>query len=157
MPKGKKSDLIDSHAKWTQESAKIRKVQISLDFPDSTDIFLRTLAARQHKAPSSLVREILGLPSSPPKRARIGVSFNDNELKALGERYGIDPLDRAEIRRQVTEEVKGILPSTEESAELSGQDKSIQQIVNDDLQNVSDAIYHRFKNALKNRHLTKKK
>ena len=119
MPKDKKTNLINHHTKWEQESARIRKVQISLDFSDSADILLRILAAREHKAPSSLIREILGMPVSPPKRARIGVSFNDDELKELAQRYDIDPQNRAEIRRKVTEEVSKVVAMTQESDDLT--------------------------------------
>ncbi len=107
------SNLTSQNAKWQRESAKIRSVQISLDFPDAADVLLRTLAAREHKAPSSMIREIVGMPSSPPKRARIGVSFNDHELEELGKRYQIDPSDKAEIRRRLTEEVTSVLSSAE--------------------------------------------
>ncbi len=157
MSKNKKNELVKSHPKWEQESDKIRKVQISLDFPDTADILLRTLAARQHKAPSSLVREILGMPTSPPKRARIGVSFNDEELEALGERYDIDSSNRAEIRRRVTEEVTGVLSSTEESSELSNQKERSQKAVATDYKGASDAIYQRFQNALAQRNALKNK
>lgn len=134
--------------KWAHQSAQIRKVQISLDFPDSADILLRTLAARQHKAPSSLVREILGMPSSPPKRARIGVSFNDEELAALGKRYSIDAQNRAAIRRRVTEEVVELLELTEEkSTELSTQAGDVNELdkkIEKESKLASDIIYERF-------------
>jgi len=116
MPDKTKNDLAQTHKKWEAESAKIRKVQISLDFPDAADILLRTLAAREHKAPSSMIREIVGMPSSPPKRARIGVSFNDEELQELGQRYDIDPTDKAEIRRRLTDEVTSVLTSAQSTA-----------------------------------------
>lgn len=163
MSQDKKKSMATAHEKWEKESEQIRKVQISLDFPDAADIMLRTLAAREHKAPSSMIREILGMPSSPPKRARIGVSFNDEELRQLGKRYRIDPGNRAEIRRRLTEEVTSVLSQTEEesvkrednpltpSSELAAPrnkkallDKETMR----DLQTVSDDIHQRFQNAL---------
>jgi len=142
--------IASKHKKWEDESAKIRKVQISLDFPDAADILLRTLAAREHKAPSSMIREILGMPSSPPKRARIGVSFNDDELNELGQRYDIDPGDRAEIRRRMTEEVTQVLSNAEELIPSSEPDTSKQAPIAamKELQSVSDSIHDRFKQAL---------
>lgn len=155
--------MATAHEKWEKESEKIRKVQISLDFPDAADIMLRTLAAREHKAPSSMIREILGMPSSPPKRARIGVSFNDDELRQLGKRYHIDPSNRAEIRRRVTEEVTSVLsqtdeePAPKEETVLTAPSRSVsskrQKALLDkdtmrDLQTVSDDIHQRFQNAL---------
>lgn len=149
MPKDKKNNLVNRHAKWEQESARIRKVQISLDFSDSTDLLLRTLAAREHKAPSSLIREILGMPVSPPKRARIGVSFNDEELNALGERYDIDPQNRAEIRRKVTEEVSSVVSLTQDNTGSRIDENNMS--ANTDLENISNDIYQRFQRALSNK------
>ena len=153
--KNVKKDLADSHQKWQSESAKIRKVQISLDFPDAADILLRTLAAREHKAPSAMIREIVGMPSSPPKRARIGVSFNDEELKKLGQRYSIDPEDKAEIRRRLTDEVTRVLSAAERiehepgvRTRISALDEQLKKGVMKDLENVSDGIHQRFQKAL---------
>lgn len=153
-----KKDLADTHDKWKSESAKIRKVQISLDFPDAADILLRTLAAREHKAPSSMIREIVGMPSSPPKRARIGVSFNDDELKELGERYNIDSGDKAEIRRRLTEEVTRVLSDAERIEHEPGAgirksilDEQLKKGAMKDLKNVSDRIHDRFQRALMQR------
>ncbi len=147
--------LADKNPKWERESAQIRKVQISLDFPDAADILLRTLAAREHKAPSSMIREIVGMPSSPPKRARIGVSFNEQELLELGERYGIDPSDKAEIRRKLTDEVTRVLSSTEPEVEQENADsksaKQKQAVSIKELQTVSDSIHERFQQALASR------
>ena len=163
MSQDKKKSMAATHEKWEKESEKIRKVQISLDFPDAADIMLRTLAAREHKAPSSMIREILGMPSSPPKRARIGVSFNDQELRELGKRYRIDPNNKAEIRRRLTEEVTSVLSQTDEgsiqidespatvSSEVAAP-KSKKALLDKetmrDLQTVSDDIHQRFQNAL---------
>ena len=150
MPSDKNKKLLNP--KWEQESDKIRKVQISLDFPETEDVLIRTLAAREHQAPSALVREILGLETSPPKRARIGVSFNDKELEALAERYGVQASNKAEIRRKVTEEVTAVLSSAGESdAKLSGLSDSNHASDNADLQRVSDDIYQRFQTTLANR------
>lgn len=164
MPDNTKSEntsnrLANTHVKWEAESAKIRKVQISLDFPDAADILLRTLAAREHKAPSSMIREIVGMSSSPPKRARIGVSFNDQELHDLGQRYDIDPNDKAEIRRRLTEEVTSVLTAAEteagETALQSENKKTLQQQLEQgamkDLKTVSDGIHQRFQRALSKR------
>ncbi len=160
MPDKTKNDLAQTHEKWEAESAKIRKVQISLDFPDAADILLRTLAAREHKAPSSMIREIVGMPSSPPKRARIGVSFNDEELQELGQRYDIDPTDKAEIRRRLTDEVTSVLTSAQstaatDTAAVDHTKKTLQQQLEQgamkDLKTVSDGIHQRFQDALAKR------
>jgi len=145
--------LATRHAKWQVESDKIRKVQISLDFPDTADVLLRTLAAREHTAPSSMVRQILGMPSSPPKRARIGVSFNDDELAELGRRYNIDPNNRAEIRRRVTEEVTQML-SQAKCLPTDPPEQGAREVssgVMRDLQSASDSIHERFKQAIEAR------
>lgn len=161
MTKEINRDLSVKHQKWEQESAKIRKVQISLDFPDAADILLRTLAAREHKAPSSMIREILGMPSSPPKRARIGVSFNDEELQQLGLRYDVAPTDKAEIRRRLTEEVTSVLSTAQtfsgvnESSTGDESNGSLNEKLTagamKDLQTVSDGIHERFQWALASR------
>ncbi len=127
-----------------------------MDFPEVADTLLRTLAAHEHKAPSAMVREILGMPSSPPKRARIGVSFNDHELVELGIRYGVDPTDKAEIRRKLTQEVTAVLSTSEftgiskvekEPIDLSFQDHLAEGAIKD-LQAASDCVFERFQQAL---------
>lgn len=155
MPdKTKSKALTSKNPKWEKESAQIRKVQISLDFPDAADTLLRTLAAREHKAPSAMVREIIGLSSAPPKRARIGVSFNEQELFELGQRYGVDPHDKAEIRRKLTEEVTSVLDSAEslastaEAEENHASQGQHADVAMKDLKTVSDSIHHRFQQAL---------
>ncbi len=156
----KSKNLTDKNPKWERESAQIRKVQISLDFPDAADTLLRTLAAREHKAPSSMIREIVGMPSSPPKRARIGVSFNEQELFELGERYDVDPNNKAEIRRKLTEEVTKVLNSTDELAgkEIGNSTPSIGDhalnVSITELKEVSDSIHQRFQKALLSRKKT---
>ena len=153
MPDKNKTQLLQRKAKWQEESAKLRKVQISLDFPETEDVLLRTLAAHEHQAPSSLVREILGMETSPPKRARIGVSFNDDELAALALRYGVDSLDRAEIRRKVTEEVTNVLCLASQSDhQKTGKKQPSNSTTGDrELERISDDIYRRFQVTLRNR------
>ncbi len=149
--------LATAHDKWQRESEAIRKVQISLDFPDAADVLLRTLAAREHKAPSAMIREIIGMPSSPPKRARIGVSFNEAELLELGERYGVNPNDKAEIRRQLTAEVTSVLSSADapnsipEVKESKNSKLELTSAAMKDLQAASDNIHQRFVDALEER------
>jgi len=150
---GSKRGFANAPKKWQDEADKIRKVQISLDFPDTADILLRVLAARKHKAPSSMIREILGMPSNPPKRARIGVSFNDDELIELGRRYGVEPDNKAEIRRKMTEEVTQVLSNTqgldsEESRSERENEKTVSNFAIQELQSASDSIHDRFKQAL---------
>ncbi len=148
-----KPALAEKHGKWQRESDAIRKVQISLDFPDAADILLRTLAAREHKAPSAMIREIVGMPSSPPKRARIGVSFNQAELQKLGERYDVDPHDKALIRRKLTEEVSAVLSNadTQDDAQAVRPTKAKLELDSDamkELKSASDNIHERFQQAL---------
>lgn len=146
-------------SKLDQEVNDLRKVQISLDFPEVADTLLRTLAAHEHKAPSAMIREILGMPSSPPKRARIGVSFNDHELAELGVRYGVDPTNKAEIRRKLTQEVTAVLSTSEftgitkvgrKPIDLSFQNHLAEGAIKD-LQAASDCVYERFQQALATR------
>jgi len=152
MPDKNKTQLLHRKAKWKEESAKLRKVQISLDFPESEDVLLRTLAAHEHQAPSSLVREILGMETSPPKRARIGVSFNDAELEVLALRYGVDALDRAEIRRKVTDEVTKVLSLASQGSQQGTVKQQQDNTASDtELVRASDDIYRRFQATLNNR------
>ena len=109
-----------------------------------------------------MIREIVGMPSSPPKRARIGVSFNDDELEELGRRYGIDPQDKAEIRRRLTEEVTRVISDaqdmeTEPESQVSTAttDGRFEQGALKDLQSVSDSIHARFQQALNKREQNK--
>jgi len=109
-----------------------------------------------------MVREIIGMPSGSQKRARIGVSFNDEELEMLGKRYDIDPQDKANIRRKLTEEVVAVLVSAEniksfdEKILLKEQELPIRGNPMKELKRASDSIHQKFQRALAARNLITK-
>ncbi len=90
--------------KWAKEKAVLRKVQIHFVFRQEVIAGIQHDAADENINPSDIVRKITGLPYKKIQRARIGLSFNRQELEYLAKRYGLSTLDEKEIKRHVMEE-----------------------------------------------------
>ncbi len=105
MTQNNDKDLISKNRKWVKESEKIRTTQLAFDFQSDIDTAVRLAAARRHVPPSAIVREKLGLSTAKPSRMRISVSLNEDELTDLGQRYGIDPSDKAQIKKRISQEI----------------------------------------------------
>lgn len=92
---------IESNETWANEARHIRGVQLSFHFDSDIDIAIRVEAAKNSKKPSDIVRGILGFGSKPTVYSRLGVSFSDEELNFLSEKFGIPVADKVEIKRRV--------------------------------------------------------
>lgn len=90
--------------KWVNEKAALRKVQIHFVFQQEIVAQIRHDAADENINPSDIVRKIVGLPYKKIQRARIGLSFNSQELEYLAKRYELDRIDEKEIKQRVMEE-----------------------------------------------------
>ena len=92
-------------SKWLKEKDVLRKVQIHFGFQQKTLTSIRHDAADENINPSDIVRKLIGLPYKKIQRARLGLSFNDEDLSCLAERYGLDSINERVIKRRVMEEI----------------------------------------------------
>ena len=90
--------------KWENEKAALRKVQIHFVFRQEVVAGIRHDAADENINPSDIVRKIVGLPYKKIQRARIGLSFNPQELEYLAKRYHLDEIDEKMIKQSVMKE-----------------------------------------------------
>jgi len=90
---------------WSSEKAVLKKIQVHFSFQQNTLTSIRYDAADNNINPSDIVRKIVGLPYKKIQRARIGLTFNDSDLKYLAEHYALEQSDEKEIKRRVMEEV----------------------------------------------------
>ncbi|MGL1932232.1 MAG: hypothetical protein OCC45_10780 [Desulfotalea sp.] len=108
----KKNDMIMSgfkdNSKWQKERATLKKIQIHFEFQQEVMRQIRYDAADARLNPSDIVRKILGFSYSKVQRPRLGLSFSQDELKQLADRYGLDCLDEKEIKQRVMAEVNAV-------------------------------------------------
>ncbi|MCH7695451.1 MAG: hypothetical protein IIB73_04030 [Proteobacteria bacterium] len=91
--------------KWSNEKVALKKIQIHFTFQQSVLASIRYDATDENINPSDIVRKIVGLPYKKIQRARIGLTFNDNDLEYLAEHYNLEKADDKEIKRRVMEEI----------------------------------------------------
>lgn len=91
--------------KWAREKDALRNVQIHFAFQQEVIACIRHDAADNNINPSDIIRKIVDLPYTKIQRARIGISFNQQELDHLAKRYGLGDVDEKEIKRRVMEEI----------------------------------------------------
>lgn len=91
--------------KWAGEKKALKKVQMHFNFVRSLHRKIHHDAADADLAPSDVVRKILGLKYTKIQRPRIGLSFNDEDLTYLAERYGVSVDERSTIKEKVMEEI----------------------------------------------------
>ena len=91
--------------KWKKEKGVLRKLQIHFAFQQDIMRKIRYDAADASIGPSDIIRRIIKLPYVKIQRPRIGLSFNKDELTQLANKYNLDVIDEAEIKRRVIEEV----------------------------------------------------
>ena len=99
---------IKSNSKWQKERATLKKLQIHFEFQQEVMKEIRYDAADARLNPSDIVRKILGLCYSKVQRPRLGLSFNQDEIKQLAHRYGLDVLDEKQIKQRVMAEVNAV-------------------------------------------------
>ena len=91
--------------KWSNEKVALKKIQIHFTFQQRVLASIRYDATDENINPSDIVRKIVGLPYKKIQRARIGLTFNDNDLEYLAEHYNLEKADDKEIKRRVMEEI----------------------------------------------------
>ncbi len=91
--------------KWDKEKDALKKVQIHFAFQQDIIASIRHNAADDNINPSDIIRKIVGLPYTKIQRARIGLSFNREDLEYLAKRYGLEDINERELRRRVMEEI----------------------------------------------------
>ncbi len=97
--------MADKKNKWSDEQAALKKIQIHFEFQRDIMRTIRHEAAEKDLNPSDIIRQRLNLQYSKIQRPRLGLSFNDEELKSLAKRYKLDSTDEKEIKRCVLEEM----------------------------------------------------
>jgi len=91
--------------KWSKEKTVLRKLQMHFTFQQDVLRKIRYEAADASIVPSDIIRKIIGLTYVKVQRPRIGLSFNRDELNQLAQKYDLNAIDEAEIKRKVLEEV----------------------------------------------------
>ena len=97
--------MVDKKSKWSAEHEALKKIQIHFEFQREIMRIIRHEAADKDLNPSDIIRQKLDLEYSKIQRPRLGLSFNNDELKSLAERYKLDTIDEKEIKRCVFEEM----------------------------------------------------
>lgn len=96
---------IKHNDKWSDEKKALKKIQMHFVFKEHLNKRIRHDAADENINPSDVIRKIAGLPYQRIQRPRIGLSFNQQDLAYLAERYGMDSSDEKGIKQRVSEEV----------------------------------------------------
>ena len=96
---------IKHNEKWSDEKKALKKIQMHFVFKEHLNKRIRHEAADENINPSDVIRKIAGLPYQRIQRPRIGLSFNQQDLEYLAERYGMDSSDEKGIKQRVSEEV----------------------------------------------------
>ena len=92
-------------ARFLAERGALRKIQVHFEFQQSLMHDIRVAAAEENLSPSDFVRSLVGLSHAEIQRPRISLSFSNNDLETLAERYGQRP-DARQLKRHVIEEVR---------------------------------------------------
>ncbi len=96
---------IKHNVKWSDEKCALKKIQMHFIFKAQLNKQIRYDAADENLNPSDMIRKITGLPYQRIQRPRIGLSFNQEELNSLAQRYDMDNADEKGIKQRVREEV----------------------------------------------------
>lgn len=91
--------------KWEAEQKVLKKMQLHFTFSPSVFRQVKLDAADQNINTSDILRQILGFTHEKEVRPRIGLSFTQEELALLAERYNLSTEDTKGIRQCVVEQV----------------------------------------------------
>lgn len=92
--------------RWSGSDEAIKAVQVAFDVEQSVLDAVRRAAFDNDLSTSDQIRQLLRLSTSgKPKRPRLTVSLKAEDYEILGERYGVDPTNRLEIKERVTQEL----------------------------------------------------
>lgn len=96
---------IKHNNKWSDEKRALKKIQMHFVFKEQLNKRIHYDATDENLNPSDVIRKITGLTYQPIQRPRIGLSFDQQDLQYLAQRYSMDSGDEKEIKRRVWEEV----------------------------------------------------
>ena len=96
---------IDQHETWRKQRDKLKKVQLQFEFIQEVDRQIKLDAIAKGTTPSNIVRDVLGFKPAGPKRPRVGISLDAEEIRKLALRFSLDPDDRRALVRRATEAV----------------------------------------------------
>lgn len=92
--------------KWEDEKRAIKATQVAFDVGEQVQYVIRKEALDRNVNPPDRIRQILGLKvSSKPKRLRLSISLNDEEMAFLAEKYQLNSIDPIEIKRRAAEKL----------------------------------------------------
>lgn len=92
--------------KWETSVKAMKAVQVAFDMDEKVQFEIRKQALEAGLSPSDQIRSILGLPvNKRPKRPRLTVSLNAADYIVLAEKYGLDPDQQLEIKKQLMQEL----------------------------------------------------
>ena len=91
--------------KWTAEKQALKKIQMHFVFQEQLNRRIHVDGAQQNINPSDVIRKITGLPYRHIQRPRIGLSFNQQDLAYLAQKYDLQPSDVKQIKQRVRDEV----------------------------------------------------
>lgn len=67
---------------------------------------VKVMAALDDMTPQDYMRRALDLNFKSPQRPRLSLSLGDEDYQRLGQRYGLDPDQKTEIKRRIIAEVE---------------------------------------------------
>ena len=124
-----KDDALKSHAagagaerpeRFHAERRALRKVQVHFEFQQTLMQRLRMAAAAENLSYADFVRKLVGLPYAKIQRPRISLSFGEEDLELLAERYQEPAAEPAVLKRRVMDEVSRQFQREAEGAAAEG-------------------------------------
>ena len=91
--------------RFQAERGALGKVQVHFEFQQALLQRVRMAAAAANLSYSDYVRKVVGLPYAKIQRPRISLSFSDEDLRRLAQRYGRPADQPAALKRCVMEEI----------------------------------------------------
>ena len=87
----------------------IKATQIAFELEQDLTKKIQNLAMKENLSTSSVIRKIIGLDYTPPKRPRISISLNDDDYKLLSEKYGLEASEKSKIKAEIIKELAKLL------------------------------------------------
>ncbi len=87
--------------KWIAEKKTVKAIQVAFDLGEEIQYIIRREALDSNITASDRVREILKLPiHRRPQRLRLSISLSEDDFQELGEKFGLNPQNRNEIKKR---------------------------------------------------------
>jgi hypothetical protein len=77
------------------------KKQLSFDLEDGIMSKIKSISIRDGISPNDVVRRVIGLDVSKPKRPRISLSMTQSELIQVSSEMDINPDDSGQLKRSI--------------------------------------------------------